>query len=269
MDSKTLFREPTVRAAIACTVSFGLAGPAQARVRTAPEEAAGASEAGNPAQAELAAAAEAFEARDFHAAVAHFEAAYAINEDPACLFNIGRVHEEAGELEAALARYEEFMVKPGVTLDNRAMANDRIRVLREVLDTTRAAEEEPVPPPEAAPAPPPTDTGSQQPANTGRGLIIAGAVVTGLGGAGLIGGGVFQALSSSSSNRVDSAPTAERRDELEEAAVREATIGDALLISGAVLVAVGLPTLIVGLVRRKKARAVAFTPTVGGFTLRF
>ena len=57
-------------------------------------------------------AADAYDRADFEASIAAFEAAYALEGDPACLFNIGRVHEEAGQLRRALERYQEFILQP-------------------------------------------------------------------------------------------------------------------------------------------------------------
>ena len=261
---------PLLRSALAVLLAVLIVPSAYAFAPTPDgrREAEVAGETGGTSEAEehLEAAAVAFDAGDYDTAVAQFEEAYSRSGDPACLFNIGRVHEEAGELEAALARYEEFVVEPGVELGNRAMANERIGVLREILATRREPE---------ASVPPPTvvQPADRQPASavtpSGRGLIIAGSVTAGVGAVAVIVGGVFQSLSARSASGVNSAPSRERRDELVADAVRQATVGDATLISGAVLVAAGVPMLVVGLLRRKKSAASDVAIRPGGFTLRF
>ncbi len=229
--------------------------------------------ASSPEVAERAnAASAAFEAGDYEVAVTEFEAAYALNGDPSFLFNIGRVHEEAGQLEKALSHYERFVVEPGVSLEHRKLAHERILVLGPIVNSARdKASDEESPgdlearSPEPTPSPSPGDTGNDPP--RGQRLVITGAVLTGLGAASLIVGGVFAGLSARDVDRVDSAPTPERRDELESSAVRNATIGDAMLISGGVVTAAGLGILVTGLVLRKRGRqtaAVHVSPTLGG-----
>lgn len=216
-------------------------------------------------------AATAYDRDDFEAAIAAFEAAYALEGDPACLFNIGRVHEEAGELQLALDRYKEFVLQPQVALEDRAMANERIGVLRALLQTVQ---DSPSPPP-ALPddraaqfdeSPRPARGARAQPS---RGLIIAGGVSAGVGVGTIAVGALFQGLSRSTAQDVPSAPNPRQRDTLVARARREATTGDVLLVSGAVLVTVGLPLLAVGLARRGKDRRLALRGAPGGLVLRF
>ena len=72
---------------------------------------------------------EKFQAKDYTGAVALFEQAYSIDPQPNYLFNIGRVYEEAGDLEKAVEYYAKFVKQPGVDLDSRKVANERLKVL--------------------------------------------------------------------------------------------------------------------------------------------
>ena len=212
---------------------------------------------GSEADTHAAAASEAYDARDYETAVREFEAAYAVDGDPSFLFNIGRVHEQAGDLGQAIEYYKRFVHEPGVELEHRSLANERIVALQEIIDTTEDEEaESSSPPPPLLPATQTDASPSQEPrANNGRGLIIAGSVVGGVGVLSLVAGGVFRALSQRDAERVDTAPDATRRRELEDSAIRNKTIGDATLITGGVLVAAAVPMLIVGLIRNKRSRS--------------
>src|SRR5690606_1047944 len=109
-----------------------------------------------------ASAVEAFEAKDYDTAIELFEKAYDADPNPNYLFNIGRVFEEKGDLQSAIDRYERFVKSPGVDLESRKFANERLRVLREIV----AGEDEAKKPSgETTPAGPQTDpTGPQDPA---------------------------------------------------------------------------------------------------------
>ncbi len=203
-----------------------------------------------------AAASVAYEARDYEGAVREFEAAYAVDQDPSFLFNIGRVHEQAGNLAEAIDYYKRFVHEPGVELEHRTLAKERIVALQEILETTDENANAVAPPPpelleprNEAPAP-----AGKQPGN-GRGLLIAGAAVGGVGVLSLVAGGVFTALARRDAERVDTAPDGTRRRELEDSAIRNGTIGDATLITGGVLLAAGLPMVIIGAIRQKRARS--------------
>ena len=216
-------------------------------------------------------AADAYDRADFEASIAAFEAAYALEGDPACLFNIGRVHEEAGQLRRALERYQEFILQPQVALEDRAMANERIRVLRALLENVEET------PPHPAAAPPERAQGADEVApsarnpmvHSSRGLIVGGGVSGGVGLAVAAVGAVFQGLSRTTAGDVASAPSRQERDALVATARRQATTGDALLISGAVLVTVGVPLLAVGLARRGRNRRLAVGRVPEGWALRF
>ena len=105
-----------------------------------------------------------FQDKDYEGAVALFEKAYSIDPQPNYLFNIGRVYEEAGNLEKAVEFYGKFVKQPGVDLDSRGVALERLKVLREILEQTeepKAGDQEP-PPPEVEVMPGPVPVPARQ-----------------------------------------------------------------------------------------------------------
>ncbi len=254
----------SARSVVAGLVAWSLALPTYAAPAVATRTA-------TEAEILLEQAATAYDRDDFDAAIAAFEAAYALEGDPACLFNIGRVHEEAGELQLALDRYKEFVLQPRVALEDRAMANDRIEVLRALLRTVQESPSVPraVPDDRAAESDGNPRPVRSAPAQPSRGLIIAGGVSAGVAVGAVAVGALFQGLSRSTAQDVSSAPNPQQRDALIATARREAATGDVLLISGAVLVTVGIPLLAVGLVRRGRDRRRSLGGAPGGMVLRF
>lgn len=67
---------------------------------------------------------------DYTGALADFQRAYELAPHSTDLFNMGRIHEEMGELQSAVERYEEFVEQPRVPLEERAQAAERLEVLR-------------------------------------------------------------------------------------------------------------------------------------------
>lgn len=215
----------------------------------------------------MAEASAAFEAQDYEAALKAFEAAYDVANDPNFLFNIGRVHEEAGNLPLAVQYYERFMGHAGVEIENRQLAFQRVQVLKPIVEQQARARQTP-------PHPGGAGTATDRPPSDGRGLLVSGAALSGLGGALLLGGGIFAGLGRRDARQVDSAQSPDERDALERSAVGKATAGDALLIGGGVVLAVGVPLLITGLIRRHRsrrdsARAFRVVPNGRGLTAAF
>ena len=219
-----------------------------------------------------------FQAKDFEGAVALFEQAYKLDPQPNYLFNIGRVHEEAGNLEAAVEYYAKFVKQPGVDLDSRGTALERLKVLREILQETGEPEptdETPVeePPPEdekpVEPPPEPVDDGSEKKRKSIRG---AGFAMLGIGAAALIGGGVVGGLAQADNNAAGEAATPDEGRNLLEASQTKALTADVLFGVGGALVLTGVILVAVGLKKPKTGERVAFTPTFGpqgaGATLR-
>jgi tetratricopeptide (TPR) repeat protein len=241
---------------------------------------------GDP-EALSAAAVERFEAKDYDGAVTLFEQAYAADPNPNYLFNIGRVYEEKGDLENAVVYYQRFVGEPGVDIESRQSATDRLRVLREALAQLKADEapkddepkdegtDEPV-----VDQPPVTDEGDERAAKRKKALRITGYSLMGVGGVGLILGGVFGGLAQRSVNDADADPFVDRQEAFRDRARTQARVADAMFITGGVLAATGL-VLVLATLGRKKAggddvsRKAMWSPVVGpqqvglGFVRRF
>ena len=83
---------------------------------------------------------------------APFEEAYAIDRVPNYLFNIGRVYEEKGDIRSAVDYYQRFVKEPGVEIEARDLALQRLRVLKGVLQETDPEAKDRPEPDEARPA---------------------------------------------------------------------------------------------------------------------
>jgi len=169
----------------------------------ATEESAAANDADAQRAAQLVeAGAAAYQARDLERAIELFEQAYELDPKPNLVFNIGRVYEELGDLNRAIEFYSRFTVQAGIRLETRKLAAERIRVLRDILAQSQAAEEadapaaEPEPPPPAqltSPAAYPPEDRPEPSVDRGRNLRIAGFSLLGVGlgaGAAALGFGI-------------------------------------------------------------------------------
>lgn len=78
--------------------------------------------------------------KEYDRALEAFEKAYDIRQKSNLLYNMGLVAEKGGHLEKAVKYYEKFVVSPGVELDLRERVNDRLKVLRDILEQQREAE---------------------------------------------------------------------------------------------------------------------------------
>lgn len=280
------------RAVVCCTLALASSAapslPVWAATRTAAVDALAAPDEGDP-EALSAAAVERFEARDYDAAAALFEQAYAADPQPNYLFNIGRVYEEKGDLANAVVYYQRFVGQSGVDLESRQTATERLKVLREALAQMRDDE-----PPKASTEPPKDDVTTEPPpsevtppdeddaaaAKRKRTLRLTGYGLMGGGGAVLIVGAVFGGLASSTVDDADADPFVDRKAALRERARTQARVADAMFITGGVLAAAGL-VLVLATLGGKKAgksdmsRTTMWSPVVSpeqvglGLTHRF
>lgn len=206
-----------------------------------------------------------FDAGDFQGAVDAFEAAYAIRADASLLYNIGRVYEEMGSLEPAIEYYSKFARQPGIKLELREQAIERVKVLKDIVAAT--AEDEP-PPPEPAPLTEepvePVSEPEPEPGPDGRGLRIAGYTMLGIGGGMLIGGGVAGGLASADANDLEAESDPGSRSDLKDSGESKALAADILFISGGVVAVTGLALAVAGIVKKRRMtdRNVALTPAV-------
>lgn len=207
-------------------------------------------------------AVERFQAGDYDGAVARFEEAYRLSPEPNYLFNIGRIYEEKGDLVRAVEHYERFMNQPGVELQAREVAVERVRVLRAVIEETaretKTAEPEPVADPE--PRPERQDRGRTRP------LRITGYAVLGLGAAVLVAGAGFGGAAIARREDLDDLRTLESRDDAIDRGRRSALVADSLFIAGGVLAITGLALTLASL-RRKPAQRTAWLPALSPHAL--
>ena len=204
-----------------------------------------------------------FKAKDYAGAVELFQRAHALDPKPNYLFNIGRVYEEAGQLREAVDYYQRFVGESGVDLESRKLANDRLRILREILSTSEPAPppKEPEPPPAADPAPDHADT----PAPRARRVRIASYALLGLGGAALAVGGGLGGLALKQSRDLAVTDGYDARQELLKAGQTNAAIADGLFIAGGVLALSGLVMVLSTVKPRGRVDAAArgLSPALG------
>ena len=210
-----------------------------------------------------------FQAKDYDGAAALFDQAYELDPQPNYLFNIGRVYEEAGNLEKAVEYYGRFVKQPGVDLDSRGVALERLKVLAEILQATGEPKEDPKEedpkeedPKEEVEPPPPAPVDNSADEKKRKTLRGAGFGLLGVGAAALIGGAVAGGLAQSDNNSAaDAATPVDSQDLLDSSRTKALAadimfgLGGALVLTGVILVAIGS--------KKPKTQRVAFTPTFG------
>jgi tetratricopeptide (TPR) repeat protein len=225
-----------------------------------------------------------FKEKDYAGAVALFERAYAVQPEPAILFNIGRIYEEAQNAEAAIGYYEKFIADDGVEAKDQEKAVQRLTVLRTIVEIRekekarnqpKPVEPKPVVDPNPVRTQPPAaQPGDQKPAQSGRLLRPVGYTLLGTGAALLIGGGVAGGLAKGQYNDFADAKTLDAREAAGKKGFSLARTADGLFIAGGVVALIGVVLLIVPAVRKSRA-AQALSPQVSptqvglGFTHQF
>jgi hypothetical protein len=182
--------------------------------------------------------------------VAAFERANAATPRPAFDYNIARCYDRLGRWKEALQFYERYLASPDAKQDPTAdETRARVAELR-----ARIGAVEPAPPTSPTPPPPiatpiaPAPSPARE-APSGRGKKIAGATITAVGGALLIGGIVCGVLAQQASDDISAAArthdfynaqryAAGRNDQIAEAALL--AVGGAALVGGVVVLALGV-----------------------------
>lgn len=263
--SSTTLRASTI-AALALTLAIGprpaLAEPA---TETTGTDASGDETTGS-AQQEAAAlrkrAEERYFADDHAGALADFARAWELAPHPTDLFNMGRIHEEMGDLEDAVARYEQFVEQPRIPLEERKLVAERLEVLRVLVAKQQpAAAPPPLPRMDAAGRDAMSDGGAEdRRMRQTRPLVASGASLLGLGAAIAIAGGLgFGLTARRASDRVDALGNGRNPERLDltEAENLDARGKDlealqiASLATGGVMIAIGAALLGTGLARRR------------------
>lgn len=243
----------------------------------------------------IAQATEKFKDKDYAGAVALFERAYQLQKEPAILFNIGRIYEEAQNAEAAIGYYEKFIADESVELKDREKAVQRLQVLRTIVEIREKEKQksnpqpepkvDPAQPPPGPVAPPTTPAQPDKQADAakkeqqfrllrrvGYGMFGGGALL-------VIGGAIAGGLAKGQETAAKNAETLADREAADQLGRSRAITADALFITGGLVAAIGIVLLVVPSVKKArtdKARAMRglsphLSPThVGiGYTHRF
>jgi len=227
----------------------------------------------------------AFQAGDLETALTRFSEAYELDPTPDLVFNMGRVHEQLGNLEAAAEAYAKFVRLPGIDLETRRFALEKLDLVRHVLDRSKAltphdpaqptaVEPEVVTPPQVAPSPVLVETEDKQPSLRRR-LRIAGGVTTGIGAAAFITAGVLGGISAQRVAAADQEVLIPDANDLRRSARPYSVAADSLFLAGGVLAIAGVTMIGVSFSKRLGQRQ-AFVPTLiprrhagFGYILRF
>lgn len=217
---------------------------------------------------------EMFFQEDFDAAIARFEQAHALDPDPTDLFNIGRIYEQQGKLEPALEHYEDFAELPGLSLEERAAAAERIKVLRVLVAKGDVGGTTPRLPTSSIDLRT-ADDGSlgARPVDKprGRSMVVSGSTLLAVGAAAALAGGVgFGLAARRRADQVKDLANGSNpgRLTLAEAEAIDATGRDfstlqiTFIAAGGAIALAGAALLTAGLVQNKRARLAAITPTI-------
>ncbi len=211
-----------------------------------------------------------FAAQDYEGAIEAFEGAYARAPDPTDLFNIGRINEERGELEQALAYYQRFSREPRLSLRERQVAAERIEVLRVLVEAPSSAPA-PESTPAPRPAPPPEAPTEDRPRRAVSPLVTGGAVLLGVGATTALAGGVAFGVSARRvSETIDALDEGRNPDRLSLAQAEDEhargqnyeALQITFIAAGAAMTAAGAGLLAWGLVRSRRVRLEALAPTL-------
>jgi tetratricopeptide (TPR) repeat protein len=264
-------------------------GAVQFRAAMAPEAAPAPAGETETFEALISQATEKFKDKDYAGAVALFERAYQLQKEPAILFNIGRIYEEAQNAEAAIGYYEKFIADESVELKDREKAVQRLQVLRTIVEIREKEKQKSNPQPQAKPDPvtPPPQTGptppdkqqDPKPAQPNRLLRPVGYAMFGTGALLVIGGAIAGGLARGQERAAADAETLADREAADQLGRSRAITADALFITGGLVAAIGVILLVVPSIKKArtdKARAMrSLTPHVSptqvglGFTHRF
>lgn len=199
----------------------------------------------------------AYNAARYEDALGHFQEAATRYASPDFQYNIGLCYERLGKPDEAIRAFRTYLrAKPDA--DDRANVEDRIFQLERELERAKAeANGEPMPPQ------PDPDPGPAEPPKPSRPFIITGAVLTGVGAALALGGGIgFGVAAADRSASVDDVnggnPDGLTFDEvqtLDEEGRRFETFQIVTAAAGAAVAVTGVALLAVGLKRKKAAQA--------------
>jgi tetratricopeptide (TPR) repeat protein len=191
---------------------------------------------------------------DFRGAVSDLEKAYSLEHEPILLYNLGRAYEGLGDLKRAIDAFDRYLkAKPDA--EDRGAIEARLAMFRQELQL----QEQPkvtivVPPPPPPPAP-------------HRRALGAGAiVVTSIGVAGVVAGGVLGALALGDNSSQNSSQTSQLdAQSAHNTGASLATGANIAFIAGGVIALAGVIWLIVDRATASTPRSASALPWVVRF----
>jgi tetratricopeptide (TPR) repeat protein len=206
---------------------------------------AGAQTPTDEARAEFDAGRAAFRARDFAAARARFERAYALDPSPVLLYNLARACEESGDAEKAVDYFRLYLERDPQA-DDRADVERRIRVMEAIVARERAAKaaaeaaaKPPAPPSVAAATPPPAEARPEW-------LVPVSWAAVGVGAAALGAATWFGLEARSAEDAHARATTGRAKQSAADDAERDATFANVGFAVGGALAVAGVVGLVLG-----------------------
>jgi hypothetical protein len=205
----------------------------------------------------------------YQQALEDFLEAATLYASPDFQYNIGLCYEKLDKPEEAIAAFQTYL-KTKKDVPDRANVEDRIRRLQAMVEKGQKPSDMTTDPttPVDTPPPPPTKT-------PGRGLLIGGAVLAGVGAALALGGGVGLGVAAKNkSDALDDVQSGGNPDDvtfggasdledqgkkLELGQIVTVAIGGALAIGGIAMIAIGVTKM----KKAKSSRAAIFAPSVG------
>jgi tetratricopeptide (TPR) repeat protein len=221
----------------------------------------------------------AYDAGKYEDALKLFLDAQSLYPSPVFHYNVALCQEALGNLEQAVISYEAYLrsYKNAFNEDPEDKVNteNKIERLNKQIELEKAEANKPVEP--VQPVQPVVVAPAEQtdkPGNPGRGLIITGGVLMGVGvGVAVVGGAVFGAKTTEISGQLDNVLLAgnPERVTLEQARVldedgRAAELNQILLVSiGGAVAVVGVALLATGIVKRNRSgsRTATLVPVAG------
>jgi tetratricopeptide (TPR) repeat protein len=211
----------------------------------------------------------AYDAGKYEDALKLFLDAQSLYPSPVFHYNIGLCHEALGNLDQAVISYEAYLrsYKNAFNEDPEDKVNteNKIARLNKQIELEKAEADkpaEPVQPVQPVVVAPPPEQPDDKPANPGRGLIISGGVLTGVGVAvAVVGGAVFGMQAADYSGQLDNVYLGgnPERVTLEQARAidedgRAAELNQILMLSiGGAVAVVGVALLATGVSKRNRA----------------
>jgi tetratricopeptide (TPR) repeat protein len=212
----------------------------------------------------------AYDAGKYEEALELFLDAQSLYPSPVFHYNVALCQEALGNLEQAVISYEAYLRSYknafGEEPEDQVNTANKIERLNKQVELEKAEADKPAPVGPTGPTGPtviaPAPAQDDGPANPGRGMIITGGVLTGLGlGAAVIGGAAYGVISTNISAQLDDVYLAgnPERVTLEEARAldkdgRLAELNQILLLSlGGAIAVVGVALLATGIKKRNRA----------------